>query len=300
MKHLTMVMWLALALCASANAQELRVQYLEGLVEVQKGAAWHELAVGDSVPASGVLRLDDGAIAELAGGGTTVRLTRRGTYELAGLVSASAQSKSAGIGTFLTQRAKAMAGARSVKADASAAGVRGEAKDDRAVQWVGGESADALISSGIEKLASGDYKAAYAIFEDARDAAGSASGPDAARAAFYLGYASYLNGDLASALRQLEKPRPDPSSSTYNDHVLVLAQLLVETFAYADAADLLQGYIGSGTPRGDNLQTARLFLGLSQKGLGNRQQAAESLRAAQQMNAGSDAGRAAAKLLETL
>ncbi len=300
MKHLTLVMLLALALCASAYAQDLRVQYLDGLVELQTGAAWRELAAGDSVPASAVLRLDDGAIAELAGGGMTLRLTRRGTYDLASLATASAQSKSAGLGTFLTQRARAMGGARAAKADASAAGVRAEAKDDRTVNWVGAESADALISSGIEKLARGDYKAAYATFEDARDAAASASGPDAARAAFYLGYASYLNGDLVSALRYLEKPRPDPSSSMYNDHVLVLAQLLVETFAYADAADLLQGYIGSGAPRGDNLQAARLFLGLSQKGLGNRQQATESLQAAQQMNAGSDAGRAAARLLETL
>ena len=80
----------------------------------------------------------------------------------------------------------------------------------------------------------------------------------------------------------------------------MLSQLLVETFAYADAAELLRGYLGSGSASGDNLQTARLFLGLSEKGLGNRERAAESLREAQRLNAGSDAGRAAARLLESL
>jgi tetratricopeptide (TPR) repeat protein len=300
MKRLTLVMLLALCASLSATAQQLSVQYVEGLVEVQQGAVWREVAAGDAVPASALLRLDDGAVAELAGGGTTLRLTRRGTYELASLARESAQTRSAGIGAFLTQRARAMGGKKATPdRDAPVAGVRAEAKDQGGVQWVGAESADKLISDGIERLAKGDYRAAYATFEEARDAA-SASGPDAARADFYWGYASYLNGDLVTALRHLEKQRPDPASSIYNDHALVLAQLLVETFAYSDAADLLKGYIGSGAPRGDNLQTARLLLGLSEKGLGDTRRAAENLRAAQQMNAGSDAGRAAAKLLETL
>jgi tetratricopeptide (TPR) repeat protein len=291
---------LSLALCVLASGQDFRVQYLEGLVEVQKGAAWHQVAEGDTVAASAVLRLDDDAVAELTGGGATLRIARRGTYELARLATASAQSRSAGVGAFLTQRARAMAAPSDRKAGAAVAGVRGEISGPGAPRWVGGESADELVSAGIEKLASGAYRDAYALFEDAREAASADGGPDQARAVFYLGYAAYLGGDLVSALRLLDRPRPDPASRVYSDHVLVLAQLLVETFAYADAADLLRGYVGSGSASGDNLQTAQLFLGLSHKGLGNRERAAESLREAQRLNGGSDAGRAAARLLEAL
>lgn len=300
--RLTLTLALIFAVCASVQAQDYRVQYLEGLVEVQKGAAWHQVAAGDTVPATALLRLDDGAIAELdsGGAGQTLRLTRRGTYELARLSAASAQTQSVGIKSFLTQRARALSAPTERKAGAAVAGVRAEMAAPTQPVWVGGESAEELISQGTQKLSGGAYKEAYGLFEEAREAADAKGGPEAAQAAFYLGYAAYLAGDVVTALRHLEKPRPDPASRTYNDHVLVLAQLLVETFAYADAADLLRSYLKSGVASGDNLQTAHLFLGLSEKGLGNRERAAESLRTAQQLNAGSETGRAAAKFLEAL
>ncbi len=300
MNRLTLTAALVLALCVPAVAQDFRVQYLEGLVEVQRDAAWRQVAVGDAVAAAAVLRLDDDAVVELAGSSGMLRIARRGTYELARLASASAQSRSAGVGTFLTQRARAMAVPAERKTGAAVAGVRAEAMGPSQPQWVGGETADELIASGTRKLAEGAYREAYSRFEEARDAASLAGGPDQARAVFYLGYAAYLDGDVVEALRLLDKPRPDPSLAIYGDHVLVLAQLLVETFAYADAAQLLEGYLNSGGASGDNLQTARLFLGLSQRGLGNRERAAESLREAQRLNTGSDAGRAAARFLETL
>lgn len=297
MNRLTLTVTLVLAAALAAYGQDLRVQYLEGLVEVQRGAAWHQVAAGDAVPAGAVVRLDDGAFAELTGGGGTLRLSRRGTYELGRLASASAQNQSVGIGTFLTQRARAMSAPPATKATAAVGGARaGIGPASPPVKWAGEESAEQLLSDGIEKLASGAYKEAYNLFQEALDG----SGPEKARTTFYLGYAAYLGGDVVAALRNLERPRPDAASPYYHDHVLVLAQLLVETFAYADAADLLQGYLRSGGSTGENLQTAQLFFGLSQKGLGNRDRAAESLRAARQLNADSSAGRAAARILETL
>ena len=110
MNRLTLTAGLLLAVCVSVGAQDFRVQYVEGLVEMQREAAWREVALGDAVPAAAVLRLDDGAVIELAaGGGGMLRIARRGTYELARLATASAQNRSAGVGTFLTQRARAMA-----------------------------------------------------------------------------------------------------------------------------------------------------------------------------------------------
>ncbi len=302
MNRLTLTLALTFALCVPAQAQDFSVQYLEGLVEVQKGAAWHQVAEGDTVSAAALLRLDDGAVAELAAGGAgaTLRLTRRGTYELARLAAASAQTQSVGIRSFLTQRAKALSAPAERKAGAAVAGVRAEMAGPSQPVWVGGESAEELIAQGIQKLSGGSYKEAYSLFEEAAEAAEAGGGPEAAQAAFYRGYAAYLNGDVVAALKHLENPRPDPASRTYSDHVLVLTQLLVETFAYADAAELVRAYLASGVAAGDNLQSAHLFLGLSEKGLGNRERAAESLRTAQQMNADSEAGRAAARFLETL
>ena len=291
---------IGLSACVAVNAQDFRVQYVDGLVEVQRGAAWYQVATGDTIPAGAVVRLDDGSFAELAGAtGAALRLTRRGTYDLGRLAVANTQSQSVGVAAFLTQRARAMSAAEDSipQRGVTTAGVRGAAADQSQLKWAGAESPDELMAAGIRKLSSGEYKEAYALFEDARE---SSTGPDEARAVFYLGYSSYLRGDFVSALRYLQNPRPDPVSRHYHDHVLVFAQLLVETFAYADSAELLQGYLKSGAPTGDNLQSAQLFLGLSQKGLGNRERAAESLRAAQQANPGSAVGRAAAKILETL
>ena len=81
MNRLTLTM-LLIFLGVAAYGQELRVQYLEGLVEVQRGAAWYQVAAGDAIAGGSLVRLDDGAFAELSGGGTTLRLARRGTYDL--------------------------------------------------------------------------------------------------------------------------------------------------------------------------------------------------------------------------
>jgi tetratricopeptide (TPR) repeat protein len=300
MRRITPTALVMILAVACAHAQDYRVQYLEGLVEVQKGATWREIAAGESVPRASIVRLDEGAFAELTSAGSTLRLTRRGTYDLSQLAAADMQARSAGVGTFLSQRAQALAPARetATRHQAGVAGVRGDDKDEKQkVTWVGSESAKDLLTAGMRELAGGDYTEARALFEDAEKAA---VGPDIARATFYKGYAAYLDGKVTEALRALEAPRPDPATAHYEDHVLVLAQVLVETFAYTDAAELLQGYLRGGKTTADNAQTARLLLGLSQKGLGNRQQAVDTLRVAQQANPASPAGRAAARLLETL
>jgi tetratricopeptide (TPR) repeat protein len=299
MYRLSLTVAALFAAVACAYAQDYRVQYIEGLVEVQRNAAWYQAAEGDQVSRGALVRLDDGAFVELAGGGATLRLTRRGTYDLNQLAAADTQARSAGVGAFLAQRARAMAAPTesTPRHQVGVAGARGDDKSATGPIWAGQSSTGDLIAEGTRKLSSGSYHEAYAIFADAQE---SASGPDLARVTFLMGYAAYLDGDVSRALRALQEPAPDPAASHYDDHVLVLAQILVETFAYEDAADLLQRYLRPGKAAGDNAQAARLLLGMSFKGLGSRERAAETLRAAQAANPSSPAGRAAAKLLESL
>ncbi len=72
---------------ARAEAQDLRVVYLDGTLQIREGSGWRALRVGEPVPADVSLQLAKSSVAELAGktaGGEQLRVGEPGRSRLPG------------------------------------------------------------------------------------------------------------------------------------------------------------------------------------------------------------------------
>jgi hypothetical protein len=99
-----------------------------------------------------------------------------------------------------------------------------------------GRDAD-ILRAASTSLAAGDLEGALAHLE-----AGLAGIEDLRFRPHYtylLGTAAYGLGDLSSAVRWLEDTGPDPESGYFYDHSMLLAQVLIEAYAYEDALSII-------------------------------------------------------------
>jgi len=74
------ILGLFLLAALGAAAQDLRVEYTEGLVELASGGSWKELAPGDRLPVGARIRLAEDAFVELAQGSTRFAVSQPGVY----------------------------------------------------------------------------------------------------------------------------------------------------------------------------------------------------------------------------
>lgn len=195
------------------------------------------LEIGHELPATGLLVLSDNSLLEIELPAGRILLSRAGQYELEFLLRSSAASSTRELGSMVRTRVRGLSIDHSFPRTGVAAGVRGTEGDvsGAALSWASAEMADELVAEAMAYLHSGLYLTALETLEDAGTLG--AEGPEFS---FLLGYLSYLTNDLAEAYRQLSRVAPDPHSSYYQAHVLVLAQLHYDGLAYADAAALLQ------------------------------------------------------------
>lgn len=280
---------------APVAAQPIIADYVEGAVEARGGGGWEPVRIGERLAAEAEVRLDDGAYAELSRGPSTIRLTRAGTYRLGRLFDRARRNRSVGLAAMIRDRLEQLTAADRRQEDPTAAGVRGDDAGAADLMWVGGEEADELIEEGISLLAEADYDTARARFGEAYDFA--ESDAQAARARFYLGYVSYLEGDLRAALSLFDEVSLGPGDAGYDTFVLTRAQALVESFAYADAERLLSSYLETEPADAGNRQSALLLRALARDGRGRDQAARGDLTAAQEIDPDSQPGRMAAQLL---
>ncbi len=288
----------AVAVCIGpsvfAQTSDLTVTYLEGTAEVRAGGAWRPLATGDRVAGDARVRVGEGAMVELGQGPQRITLWRPGGYDLAAVTQRAGMSRRGGLAALIFERLRRVVRAPEGDEESSTAGVRAaEAPSASGPAWVGAESPEALIADGIEALRGRDADEAWYLFDEAYAVAGPGV-EDEAR--FYLAYASYAREDLRDALELLEGLSPDPDTSYYDAHVLLLGQVLIETHAYAEAADELRGYL-DGDPTVAQAQDARLLLGVALLAQGDDSAARDYLRAARDADPESAAGVAAAELV---
>lgn len=296
-KKMYVAILVALVVVMGVAAQDVLVEYVEGTVELQGARGWSELFIGDSVPGSGTVRIGADGMVELRGTERTVLLARAGTYDLSTILSAAQSGSNTGVGSLMTSRIRRLVRDEEPR-DTTVAGVRAsEAVERDAVTWAGGESTYDLIEEGIEDLDDGEFEDAYLVFYDAWEFAGTEELP---MVEFYLGYSAYLIGNMGEALDFLESSDPDPDSDYYADHVLTLAQVLVEGFAFDDALDLLNGFINNGNPESADLQVAYLLEGLAHNGRGDTRQAREKLEQSRRIDPSSDTGSLATELIGSL
>lgn len=291
---------LLLVAVVSLSAQSVVVEYLEGSVEVRENSSWYALSIGESVANDAVLRLGQGGYAEIADGSGTITLARAGTYELSNIIESAHNNRSVNVRSLMIDRVKQLSGVSSAseQRDTATGGVRGsEAAQGPQVDWAGAESASDLIADAIARLGEEDFEEAYFLFEEAY-AIGSDA--EANKAHFYMGYSAYLSGRQREAIRALTNAELRPDSDYYADHVLTLAQVYIETFAYQDAVSLLEEYLRAHSPEGSNRQTALLLTGLGYKGMDNTTQARDFLNRARSLDESSGVGRTAQRILQQL
>ncbi len=278
----------------SAAAQEVVVEYIDGILEIREDGKWYELYIGEDLKSGDTVRLAGDSFAELSAGNTRIMLRKPGTYAIDDLFKSLKRQETAGLSSLLGGRLKKMI-QDDGRRETNVGGVRAsEATETSSVTWAGGEEVGDLIADGRELLAAGDYREAFYLFEEAYDY----SDPFAEdEPVFYLGYASALLGEYRDAFDYLTEYGPDSETEYYDDHVLVLSNLYLETLEYDQALDLLQEYTGSDPSDEYNLQTAYLFMGISYAGLQNSGRAEDYLKKAVSIDPDSEQAAAAARLL---
>jgi tetratricopeptide (TPR) repeat protein len=288
-----------LMVAAFVMGQDFTVDYVDGILDVSDGGSWYELYIGDPVEGSDTVRLGRDSYAELSDGVTTIKLTRAGTYRIGELSASARRTESSGIGGLVLGRVGRLTGQATQQEQTTQGGVRAsEAVNQNQPTWAGGESVDELIQNGLGLLNQGEFQDAYWVFQEAYDYA--LDDTEYAKSLFYYGYGAALIGSTGEAFELLEEVGPNPDTDYFEDHVIVLGQLLLESFAYEDAIEYLVLLADDpGAERGAQ-QSALLLTGLAYDGIGNVTLARRYLERSRDAVPGSEGARIAEDLLRQL
>ncbi len=293
-RSLVLIISLLLTAAVVATGQEYLVEYVEGLVEVRDGGQWYEIFIADTIMETDEIRVTEGAYLELSSARATLKITRPGNYPVADIASQSQQREQSGLGSLLTNQIGRFS-QEEVRTESAVGGVRAsEAAQEDQPTWVGGESVPELIAEAVAMLEEGNYQEAYYIMDEASYYA---FGNEKPEADFYLGYTAALAGETQVALTALEAHDPDPETDYYDSHVLSLADLYVQTFAYAEAESLVEAYLAQGEGDPESAQHAHLLLGMSRQGQGDQRGARTAFQEARDLAPDSPAGQVARNFL---
>jgi len=295
MKKLILGLFLLAAL--GVAAQDLRVAYTEGLVELAAGGSWKELAPGDRLPANARIRLSEDGFVELTQGATRLSVSQPGLYLVADLVAASKKVASWQLGKVVSGKVKgAVSGG--AKGDGTAAmGARGAAAGAPAtVEWVEASGSEEALAEGRSLLEAERFDEALKVLQEALNEAYPGE-----EGIFYYYIASAYSRQQRSALalRALERARIEPQEPMYTDLVLLKGQLLLESLAFADALALFDSQLALN-PEGGFAQALLILSSYSYQGLGRSQGAREALQKAVSLDSSSELGQEAERLLMQL
>lgn len=266
LRFMVMALCIVLSLPSVLSAENLTVNYLEGTLESRIGSSWMARYIGDTISDTAILRLSGGGFAELDMNGTTITLIRDGEYQIAVLVE---QSLSQGdIRDFLDAIPSLLKGRRK---EGAVAGTRADevpGKDWFMTDAQARDAADGLtfqdsgyLQDGIFLMDEGDLKgAAYKFYEGQNQ-----EFSDEARreCTFRLGLCSQLAGELRYAREKLLsiEAEANPGDTYYDEYVVTVAVLRIESMEYIEAEELLNRYLATG-PAGEHADAALYLLGL--------------------------------------
>ncbi len=292
------LLFLVVIASASLFGQDLYVGYSAGYVDLLRDGEWSELYIGDYLYDDDTIRLDAGAVVEIGGVGSKITLTREGTYRVSSLLSSAATQKQAGVGSLLAGKMKSMFGKQEQQTQSAVGGVRAAeaASDEGDLQWIEGE-VEEYIGEGIRSLESEEYEAALSSFQEAYDYA--LDPMEENKALFYIGYTNAMMGQTDKALNSLSGLDVSTEAEIYYDYYFVTGKLLLDTFAYRDAAELLSTFNDLYADE-EQKQIISFLSGVAYQGAGNNDRAKEYLEKVISINADTDIAMTAKSLHEQL
>jgi Flp pilus assembly protein TadD len=297
MKRVAILTLIALLPCSATMwAQSLRVSYVEGEVAMRSGSSWVGLATGDSVATDASVRLGTAALAELTMAGSTLVLSQPGTYSIRDLLASRTSVSSPGVVKVISGSLSRLF--RAPQSNQTVVlGARGAEESSQGdLQWME-SGASGYLQAGQNLIASGEYERAIAQLRQALDAASDEELPEVR---YTLAFAYDLSGDTLNALKQVEGIEPAPSDAWAKDFILLEAKLLVDSFAFPQAVELLTAK-GAGLSTDAGLAPNYFFLlGLAYRGAGDAANAKRSLSQVLTLAKDSDLAGSANQLLQSL
>jgi len=289
-KSLVLACVLILGLSCAAFGQAFSINYLDGSVEVKAGSGWKTASIGDLLPADATLRVSQGGSVELVQGKSRFFIVKDGMYTLSEIARASNKKGAASMGGNLTQKLQSLATAQ--PQGTTVGGVRGaEQISGGSVMWV--DEGEDVRKKVAELLSEKQYAEAAQTLSDA--IAEATTAVDSEEFTYLLGAAYYGKGDTIRAFRELAKISPQPEAGYYAKYVILKAQVLLDSLAFADALALLKPLIAANAPD-ETTQIAYLLSSACQRGLGDEKSAINSLDAGYRLDPTSETGKVIEKL----
>lgn len=275
-------------------AEELMVEYLEGILEVGQGSNWIEVDIGDTIPQNSYLRLSDNGLAELSAGAITITLNQDGTFSAENLLTSGREVVVWNIASLVSSKLGKLISSEPQQGDA-AMGVRGDAAVEEELTWM--EEGEEYLEQGKELIRTGDYKEARKVLKEGTDY--SLSDKEKEEYNFYIASAYALEGKSALALLMLTDMKTEPSAPYYSNYVLLKGKLLIEGLAFKEALLLFDQYL-KNPDRSETTQLIYFLSALCNKRLDNRQDTIRNLEAAYEINNSSEYGLAARMMMDNL
>jgi len=273
-------------------ASDFVADYVDGFLDIKDGADWLEVYIGDALPANAVVKLYEDSYAEITKGKDTIKLSRPGTYELSELLGHRNEvATTSGMGSFFSGKFKTLIQEDTGKTQTTVGGVRAAEAETVTIDWMSSETAE-FIADGRASLEDGNYEDAYIFFTDAYDF--SADSYEEGEALYFMGLTSAMKGSYGEALDDLDMAEVEEDSEYYTDFYLLKGQLLVESFAYDEAYELLADYnvsYGKNTP--EKLQNLYFLLAISANNAGEYGAAVSAIDRLIAVDSGSETARAA-------
>jgi len=293
-KNSLTVIFLLLIAILPLTAEELMVEYLEGILEIGQGSNWIEVDIGDTIPQNSYLRLSDNGLAELSAGAVTITLNQDGTFSAENLLTSGREVAAWDIASLVNSKLGKLISPEQQQGDA-VMGVRGDAAGEEELTWM--EEGEEYLEQGKEFILAGDYEEAREVLQEGADY--SFSDEEKAEYTFYIASTYALEGRSAPALLMLADMKTDSSAPYYSDYVLLKGKLLIEGLAYKKALLLFNEYL-KNPDRGETTQLIYFLSALCNQRLENRQGAIRNLEAAYKINNTSEYGRAAKRMMDNL
>ncbi len=289
-----LVIFLLSAILLPLCADELMVEYLEGILEVGQGSNWIEVDIGDTIPQNSYLRLSDNGLAELSAGAITITLNQDGTFSAETLLASGREVAAWDITSLVNSKLGRLISPGKQQGDA-VMGVRGDAASEEELTWM--EEGEEYLEQGKELIRTGHYKEAREALQEGADYC--FSDEEKEEYNFYIASAYALEGKSAPALLMLTDIKTGSSAPYYSDYVLLKGKLLIEGMAYKKALLLFNEYL-KNPDRSETTQLIHFLSALCNQRLEKRQDAIRNLEAAYKINNTSEYGRAAKKMMDNL